>query len=40
MDHSGNREYTGEIIYNQDVAYAIAEELNRKETEEVKDNGK
>lgn len=37
VDHSGNREYAGEVIYNQDAAYVIAEELNRKETEEVKE---
>lgn len=31
VDHSGNREYAGEIIYNQDAAYVIAEGLNRGE---------
>ncbi len=28
VDHSGNREYAGEIIYNQDAAYAVAKGLN------------
>ena len=31
VDHSGNREYAGEIIYNQDAAYAVAEGLNSGE---------
>ncbi|PPK80649.1 hypothetical protein BXY41_106239 [Lacrimispora xylanisolvens] len=28
VDHSGNREYAGEIIYDQDAAYAVAKGLN------------
>ena len=28
VDHSGNREYAGEIIYSQDAAYAVAKGLN------------
>jgi hypothetical protein len=31
VDHSGNREYAGEVIYDQNAAYAIAEGLNSGE---------
>lgn len=31
VDHSGNREYAGEVIYNQDAAYAVAQGLNKGE---------
>lgn len=31
VDHSGNREYAGEIMYDSNAAYAIAEGLNKGE---------
>lgn len=31
VDHSGNREYAGEVIYDQNAAYVIAEGLNNGE---------
>ncbi len=34
VDHSGNREYTGEATENQMAALAVAAELNRREKKE------
>ncbi len=36
VDHSVNREYAGEVIYDQNAAYVIAEGLNSGE--EVKES--
>lgn len=33
VDHSGNREYAGEVMYDQEAAYVIAEGLNNGEGE-------
>ncbi|GEM_PF-622928 len=40
VDHSGNREYAGEIIYNQDAAYAVAKGLNEGIEESISNKQK
>jgi hypothetical protein len=34
VDHSGNREYAGEVIYVQNAAYVTVEALNSGEEDE------